>query len=155
MGGSYYLNKVAGKPSWKGWRLSSDLHKVREQTMWWRAWQAEDTANANTRNWNDLRMFKAQRGGHWSWSRVDLRKGIQVPGRGVVTDNVRALGQGEEFILIVFKYVITWLFWVLVAALGIFNLHCGRQDLYLLHVNSCSMWDLVPRPGTKPGSMES
>ena len=38
---------------------------------------------------------------------MDARKGIQVPGRGVVTDHVVAVGQGEEFILIVFKYVTT------------------------------------------------
>ena len=38
---------------------------------------------------------------------MDARKGIQVPGRGVVMDHVVAVGQGEEFILIVFKYVTT------------------------------------------------
>ena len=65
------------------------------------------TANANTLNWNDLRMVKAQQGGHWSRSRVDVRKGIQGPGRGVIADHVGAVGQGEEFVLIVFKYVIT------------------------------------------------
>ena len=54
-----------------------------------------------------LGWVKAQQGGHWSRSRVDVRKGIQVPGRGVIADHVGAVGQGEEFVLIVFKYVIT------------------------------------------------
>ena len=57
-----------------------------------------------------------------------------------------------------FIYLFIWLHWVLlaackiffaaceifVAACGIFS--CGRRTL------SCSMWDLVPWPGIKPGS---
>lgn len=90
--------------------MSGDLHKVREQTFPYfvgRAWQAEDTANANTLNWNDLRMFKAQQGGHWSWSRWMRGRGYRCLVEGVIADHVGAMGQGEEFVLLVLKYVIT------------------------------------------------
>ena len=36
------------------------------------------------------------------------------------------------------KNLFIWLYWVLVAAHGLFNVCCSMQDY------SCSMWDLVP-----------
>ena len=52
-----------------------------------------------------------------------------------------------------FKYLFTWLCWVVVAAHQIFHLHHSTWTL------SCSMWDLVSWPGIEPqatctGSME-
>ena len=42
------------------------------------------------------------------------------------------------FIKIYLLILLIWLYWVLVVALGIFDLCCGIQTL------SCGMWDLVP-----------
>ena len=51
------------------------------------------------------------------------------------------------------KYLFIWPQWVIVGALGIFNLHCGVIAL------SCGMWDLVSQPEIKlrpcPGSSAS
>ena len=49
-----------------------------------------------------------------------------------------SIGVRDDIFLIYFNLILfIWLHWVLVAA----------QDLYL----HCSMWDLVPLPGIKPG----
>ena len=49
------------------------------------------------------------------------------------------------FLLTLFFFFFFLLGRVLVAAHGIFDLRCSMQTL------SCGMWDLVPRPGIKPG----
>ena len=45
-------------------------------------------------------------------------------------------------IFLIFILLFTWLFWVLVVACRIF---------WLQHLNSCSVWDLVPWPGIQCG----
>ena len=49
-------------------------------------------------------------------------------------------------------YLFIWLHWVLSAACGIFNLCWGMKDLFSCVIQNlrCSMWDLVPWPGTEP-----
>ena len=53
-----------------------------------------------------------------------------------------------------YLHVFIWLCWVLVAAHGTFDLHCGMWiSVSSIHTLSCGMWDPVPRPGIKPRSL--
>ena len=55
--------------------------------------------------------------------------------------------------LFFFKFI--WLCQVLVVALGIINLHCGRQDHFFscgIWTLSCGRWDLILWPGIKPAT---
>ena len=49
-------------------------------------------------------------------------------------------------------FLLVWLCLVLAVALGIFDLRCSMQDLWLQHRDSstCGIWDLVPWPGIEP-----
>ena len=52
----------------------------------------------------------------------------------------------------IFFFFLIWLHQVVVAACGIFNLHCSTWHLYFgMQTLSCIMWDLVPWSGIKPG----
>ena len=50
---------------------------------------------------------RKRQGGHWSWSRWMRGRGYRCLVEGVIADHVGAMGQGEEFVLVVLKYVIT------------------------------------------------
>ena len=45
----------------------------------------------------------------------------------------------------IYSFLFIWLHWVLVVALGIFNLCCG--------IFGCGMWDLVADQGSNSGSL--
>ena len=79
--------------------------------------------------------------GHWQWKHQVLT--AEPPGNSYI------------FFFLSNIYSFTWLCLVLVPAQGLFSLHCSMWEAGILTVTcsifSCSMWDLMLRPGNELG----